>query len=139
MLRIKNQIPPVESCRVSSFLDGWLNTFCILHDILNLRPQGGVMAMTYATVTHWAVSEWSDELDQIGQEKFVPMILSAGAASVSMIRTSESELTVVTFYSDAETARAAQDRIKQIREQAATTLPLRMTSQHDGEVIASGP
>jgi len=38
--------------------------------------------MAYATITNWSTTEWNDELVSIAQEKFVPLIMSCGAARV---------------------------------------------------------
>ena len=68
--------------------------------------------------------------------KFVPMIMSVGASSVQMVRTGDLSISVVTQYADADTAKVAQDRIAQIRSQAASNFPMTMDSTHGGEIIA---
>jgi len=54
-----------------------------------------------------------------------------------MVRTGELTVCVVTQYSDAETAQAAQAKIAEIREQVAQEFPMTMQSAHAGEVIVS--
>ena len=45
--------------------------------------------MGFVTVSHWTASEMSDEMIQIAQDKFVPMIMSVGASGVQMVRTGD--------------------------------------------------
>jgi hypothetical protein len=62
------------------------------------------------------------------------LIMSVGAAKVQMVRT----FCVVTEYADAAKAKAAQDRIAEIRAQAADELPMTLAIAHAGEVFAHG-
>ena len=94
--------------------------------------------MSYCTVSHWNTAEWSDELVAIAKEKFVPLIMSVGAAKVQMVRTGDLSFCVVTEYADAAAADAAQARIAEIRSQAADELPMSMVSSHAGGVFANG-
>ena len=62
--------------------------------------------MAYATASHWVTTEWSDELEAIARNKFVPLIMGCGATGVQMIRTGEYDFTVITHYADEATATA---------------------------------
>ena len=66
--------------------------------------------MAYSTISHWTTTEWNDDLESIARDKFVPMILSVGAARVQMIQTGDMTFSVVTEYADEAAAKAAQDR-----------------------------
>ena len=94
--------------------------------------------MAYATISHWTATDWNDDLEAIAREKFVPLIMSVGASRVQMIRTDDLTFTVVTEYPDETTALAAQERIAEIRAQAAVELPMSMDSAAAGAVFASG-
>ena len=94
--------------------------------------------MAYSTVSHWTATEWSEELEAIARDKFVPLIKSVGASRVQMIRTGELTFSVVTEYSDEASANAAQAKIAEIREQAAQELPMTMSSSSAGAVFAQG-
>lgn len=94
--------------------------------------------MSYCTVSHWNTTEWNDDMENIAREKFVPLIMSVGATKVQMIRTGDLTFCVVTEYSDAATADAAQARIAEIRSQAAEELPMSMASSDAGGVFAHG-
>jgi len=94
--------------------------------------------MAYATMSNWTATEWSDEMEAIARNKFVPLVMSVGATRVNMIRTGELSFTVVTEYADEAAANAAQARIAEIREQAADELPMTMSSASGGVVFAHG-
>ena len=94
--------------------------------------------MGYATISHWETTDWTDELEALARDKFVPLILSQGAARVQMVRTGDRSFSVVTEYSDEAAAMAAQEEIAAIREQAADELPMKMTGVDAGSVFASG-
>ena len=94
--------------------------------------------MSYCSVSHWNVTEWNDEFETIAREKFVPLIMSVGATKVQMVKTGDLSFYVVTEYSDAAAAEAAQARIAEIRSQAADELPMSMASAHAGGVFANG-
>ncbi len=94
--------------------------------------------MTYATVSTWTTDEWNDDLEALGRDKFVPLILSVGATRVQMIRTGDLSFSVVTEYKDEAAASAAQARIAEIRAQAADELPMTMTGSSAGGVFAAG-
>ena len=94
--------------------------------------------MSYATISHWTATEWTDAMEALAREKFVPLIMSVGAGRVRMIRTGELSFCVVTEYPDAKTAEAAQSKIAEIRSQAANELPMTMDSAHGGGVFAEG-
>lgn len=93
--------------------------------------------MAYSTISHWTATEWNDGLEAIARDKFVPLIMSVGASRVQMIRTGDLTFTVVTEYTDEATANAAQERIAEIRAQAAEELPMAMDSAAAGGVFAS--
>ena len=94
--------------------------------------------MNYVTVSHWSVKEMSDELNKIAQDKFVPLVKSAGAKSVDMVQTGDNSMMVVTYYSSEEEGLAAQKKIAEIRSQASEELPMKMESAHAGNVIING-
>ena len=94
--------------------------------------------MAYSTISHWTATEWNDGLEAIARDKFVPLIMSVGAARVQMIRTGDLTFSVVTEYADEAAAMAAQERITEIRAQAADELPMSMDSTAAGGVFASG-
>lgn len=94
--------------------------------------------MAYSTISHWLASEWTDEMETIAREKFVPLIMSVGAQRVQMIRTGELTFTVVTDYADEAAAQTAQARIVEIRAKATDELPMSMTESAAGSVFASG-
>lgn len=93
--------------------------------------------MSYATVSNWTTTEWSDEMEATAREKFVPLIMSVGASRVQMIRTGDLSFSVVTEYKDEATANAAQSRIAEIRAQAAEELPMSMSGSASGSVFAA--
>lgn len=93
--------------------------------------------MAFVTVSHWTATEMSDEMIAAATGQFVPMIMSVGASAVQMVRTGELTMCVVTHYSDAATAEAAQAKIAEIRSQAASEFPMTMDSAHAGEVMGS--
>ena len=94
--------------------------------------------MAYATLSHWTTTEWSDDLEAIARDKFVPLILGVGAKGVQMIRTGEYSFTVVTHYENEDAAIAAQEKIAAIRGTAAEELPMSMDSASGGGIFASG-
>ena len=94
--------------------------------------------MGYATASHWVTTEWSDELEASARDKFVPLIMGCGATGVQMIRTGEYHFTVITNYTDEDSAMAAQAKIAEIRSKAADELPMTMDSASGGEIFASG-
>jgi len=94
--------------------------------------------MAFVTISHWNATEISDEMLATASSQFVPMIMSVGASSVQMVRTGELTMSVVTHYSDAATAEAAQAKIAKIRSQAASDFPMTMESAHGGEVFGNG-
>ena len=94
--------------------------------------------MAYATVSNWKTTEWTDELEAIARDKFVPLILSVGATGVQMVRTGDHSFSVVTHYADEAAAMAAQEKITAIRATATEELPMSMDSASGGEVFASG-
>ena len=93
--------------------------------------------MAFTTISHWTSDEMSDEMISTATTKFVPLIMSVGASGVQMVRTGDLTVCVVTQYSDAATAQAAQAKIAEIREKVAQEFPMTMQSAHAGEVIGS--
>ena len=92
--------------------------------------------MGFVTVSHWTASEMSDEMIQIAQDKFVPMIMSVGASGVQMVRTGDLSMMVVTQFTDEATGISAQKKIAEIRSKAAEEFPMKMESSHAGSVMA---
>ena len=66
--------------------------------------------MGFVTVSHWTASGMSDEMIQIAQDKFVPMIISVGASGVQMVRTGELSMMVVPQFVDEATGMSAQEK-----------------------------
>ena len=93
--------------------------------------------MAYASISHWTITEWNDELESIARDKFVPLIMSVGASRVQMIKTSDLTFSVVTEYPNKGAADAAQAKVAEIRAQAAQELPMTMASMDVGDVFAS--
>jgi hypothetical protein len=94
--------------------------------------------MSYYSVSHWDTTDWTDELEALARDKYVPMIKGLGAKSVDMVRTGDLSFLVVTTYADAAAGEAAQVRIDEIRDQVTEELPMKMTSVHRGSTYASG-
>ena len=92
--------------------------------------------MSYATISNWTATEWTDEIVALANDKFIPMIISAGASSVQIVRTGDLTFCVVTQYENETAATAAQAKIAVIRAKAASDLPMQMESAHAGAVIA---
>ena len=93
--------------------------------------------MAYVTLTLWSASEMSDEMIATANEKYVPLVMSVGATGVQMVRTGDLTMCVITQYSDAATAAAAQEKIAEVRKQAAGEFTMTMEGVHAGEVFAS--
>lgn len=94
--------------------------------------------MPYSSISNWTVTSWSDDMEALARDKFVPLIMSCGASKVQMVRTGDLSFTVVTEYADAATAEKAQAKIAEIRSQAATELPMTMANVSAGAVFANG-
>ena len=92
--------------------------------------------MGFVTVSHWTATEMSDEMIQIAQDKFVPMIMSVGASGVQMVRTGDLSMMVVTQFVDEATGMSAQEKIAEIRSKAAEEFPMTMESSYAGSVMA---
>ena len=92
--------------------------------------------MTYATLSNWNVTDWTNEMEATAREKFIPMIMSAGAVSVQMVRTGDRTFSVITEYADAKSAEDAQTKIAEIRSQATQELPMTLASASGGEIFA---
>ena len=93
--------------------------------------------MSYVTISLWNATEWSDEMENLAREKFVPLVMSMDASSVKMVQTGELSFAVITTYDSEETATAAQQRIAEIRAQAATEMSMKIESSMRGGVFAS--
>ena len=94
--------------------------------------------MAYSTISNWVTTEWTDALEAVARDTFLPLIMGAGARRVQMIRTGEYSFTVVTEYADEDAALAAQEKIAAIRSKAADELPMSMESATGGGVFAGG-
>ncbi|MBJ26982.1 MAG: hypothetical protein CMM30_01375 [Rhodospirillaceae bacterium] len=94
--------------------------------------------MSYVTVSNWNLESWDDSMLGIAQDKFVPMIQALGATTVSMVRTGDLSMMVVTHYPDGETAKIAAEKISEIRSEAAAEFSMSLVSVQAGEVLASG-
>ena len=93
--------------------------------------------MTFSSISNWETTDWTDEMEAMAREVFQPLIINAGAKRVQMIRTGEHSFSVVTEYADEAAADAAQEKIAQIREKAATELPMTMKDMVRGAVFAA--
>lgn len=94
--------------------------------------------MSYYSVSHWDTTDWTDEMEALARDKYVPMVKGLGAESVDMVRTGDLSFLIVTKYADAAAGEAAQTRINEIRNQATQDLPMKMSSGHRGSTFASG-
>ncbi len=94
--------------------------------------------MAYFTISHWEADDWTDEMEALARDKYVPLVKSVGAQRVNMVRVADRSFMVVTEYADAAAADAAQARIAEIRSQAAEELPMKMTAAMGGDVFAAG-
>ena len=54
--------------------------------------------MSYVTISLWNATEWSDEMEALAREKYVPLVMSMGASSVKMVQTGELSFAVITSY-----------------------------------------
>jgi len=91
--------------------------------------------MAFVIVSHWTLTEISDEMILTADEKCIPLIMRVGASGVQMVRTGQLILCVETLYPDAAAAQTAQARIAEIREQLAKDFSMTMVSTHGGAVI----
>jgi len=94
--------------------------------------------MSYYSVSHWDTTDWTNEMEALARDKYVPMIKALGAESVDMVRTGDLSFVIVSKYPDAAAGEAAQARIDEIRNQATEELPMKMSSAHRGSTFASG-
>ena len=92
--------------------------------------------MTYSTITNWDVTAWTDEMEAMARDKYVPLIMSVGAQRVTMVQTGDMTFSVVTEYADAAAAESAQARIAEIRSTATQELPMSLSSASGGKVFA---
>jgi len=93
--------------------------------------------MAFSTLSNWDTTEWTDEMEALARDKFVPMIMSVGAQSVQMVRTGDLSFSVLTTYADEAACATAQAKIAEIRAQAKSDLPMTMRGVDQGPVIAS--
>ena len=93
--------------------------------------------ISYVTISLRNVMEQSDGTETLAGEKYVPLVMSMGASSVKMVQTGELSFAVITTYDSEETATAAQQRIAEIRAQAATEMSMKIESSMRGGVFAS--
>lgn len=94
--------------------------------------------MSFYSVSHWTTTDWTDDMEALARDKYVPMVMALGAQSVDMVRTGDLEFLVMTKYADAATAEAAQSKIDAIRAEAADELPMTMSGVERGNTFASG-
>lgn len=94
--------------------------------------------MAYATISSWDTTDWTDDMEDLARNKYVPMVMQLGASSIHMIRTGDRSFTVVTHYPDEASAQAAQDKIAAIRQEASEEMPMSMADVRAGAVFASG-
>ncbi len=94
--------------------------------------------MAFSAISNWKATEWTDEMEALARDKFVPMVMAVGAQSVQMVRTGDLSFSVVTHYADEAAFTAAQAKIAEIRAQAKAELPMTMESVSQGPVFASG-
>ena len=50
--------------------------------------------MAYATLSSWTTTEWTDDLEAVARDKFVPLIMGVGATGVPLIRVSNGHIEV---------------------------------------------
>lgn len=93
--------------------------------------------MPFVSVSHWTATEITDETVKTASERFLPVILEAGATAVQMVKTGDLSMCVVTQYPDAATAQAAQAKITELRAEVARDFPMTLASAHAGEVVGS--
>jgi hypothetical protein len=103
--------------------------------LCNNNKKGNVMS--YVTISNWTTSEWTDAMEAVARDVFIPMIMAAGASSTRMVRTGGQTMSVVTEYETAAKAEAAQVRIAEIRAKAAMDLPMSLVGAAGGDVFAS--
>tara|TARA_Y100001970_G_scaffold294367_1_gene451817 strand:+ start:74207 stop:74491 length:285 start_codon:yes stop_codon:yes gene_type:complete len=94
--------------------------------------------MAFVTVSNWTMDNYDESMIEVAQQKFVPMIKALGATSVSMVRTGDLSMMVITHYADSQTAKTASEKIDDIRSQAAAEFSMNLESAQAGEVIAGG-
>ncbi|QXT39241.1 hypothetical protein [Gymnodinialimonas ceratoperidinii] len=94
--------------------------------------------MSFYSVSHWETTDWTDEMEALARDKYVPLVKGLGAESVNMVRTGDRTFIVVTKYADQAAGEAAQARIDEIRTEAAEELPMKMSSVERGSTFASG-
>ena len=73
-------------------------------------------------------------MEALARQKYVPLVMSMGASSVKMVQTGELSFALITTYDSEKTTTAAQQRIAEIRAQAATEMPMKMESSQGASV-----
>lgn len=94
--------------------------------------------MSFFSVSHWNTTDWTDDMEALARDKYVPMVMALGAQSVDMVRTGDLNFIVITKYADEAAANAAQAKIDAIRAEAAGELPMTMSGVERGSAFASG-
>ena len=94
--------------------------------------------MSCFTVSEWDTTDWTEEMEGLARDKYVPLVMGLGALSIDMVRTGELSFLVVTKYADSAAGEAAQTRTDEIRHLAAEELPMKMSTAHRGSTFASG-
>lgn len=92
--------------------------------------------MAFITLTHWTGTEMNDEMISAARDTFVPLIKGVGADRVEMVRTGDLTMTVITHYPSETVAKAAAEKIAEIRAKATSEMPMKMDSAQSGEVFA---
>ena len=93
--------------------------------------------MEFVTISHWDVPEVTDEMMEEAKQKFMPLVLATGADNVYMVRTSDSNVSVVTHFPDEELGKAAMDKINAVWEKAAENFAMTLNSAHAGACLSS--
>lgn len=93
--------------------------------------------MSYFTISNWEADDWNEDMEAMARDQFAPLIMKLGAESVDFIQTGDLTFSVVTKYTDEASGVAAMQKIAEIRGQAATALPVRMTSDARGSAFVS--
>lgn len=94
--------------------------------------------MSFFSVSHWSTTDWTDDMETLARDKYVPMVMALGAQSVDMVRTGDLNFVVITKYADEAAADAAQAKIDAIRAEAADELPMTLSGVDRGSSFASG-
>jgi len=89
-------------------------------------------------ISQWATTKWTEDMEALAREKYVPMVMALGAECVDVVRTGDLSFLVITKHTDAKTAEAAQTKIDAILNEAADEPPMTMSNVERGSAFASG-